>query len=252
MVALLIVFTILLFLTADYVLTTRFRRQTATAMDELLVSQGGQGLVRGSAQASYKGSRLDEIPQGTYVSQGHVWARPDSKGGVRLGVDRLLVALLGGLEWLYALPEGAVVQRGGPLVMLRKGDRALKLRSPIDGVVSAVNRGVSESPDELPADPFGKGWIYEITPKNGANPLKGLSVGERASRWMRGEVNRLLDLVFQLSNKGSAQLILPDGGFPLDGLGTQIENGFKDEEWEDLIASFFGESRDQAGDGTSS
>jgi hypothetical protein len=58
---------------------------------------------------------------------------------------------------------------------------------------------------------------------------------------MRGEVSRLLDLVFQFSDRESAQLVLPDGGFPLDGLGTQIENGLKDEEWEGLVASFFAE-----------
>lgn len=242
MVALLVVFTILLFLTADYLLTTRFRRHATVVVDEHRASQAVQVPVPGLTEGTLKGSRLDEVPEGTYVSQGHVWARPDPKGTVRLGVDRLLVALLGGVEWLYTLPEGAVVQRGGPLVMLRKGDRALKVRSPIDGVVSVVNRRVSEDPDRLPPDPFGRGWIYQITPKKGSDSLGGLSMGEKASRWMRSEVNRLLDLVFQLSNKESAQLILPDGGFPLDSLGTQIENGFKDGEWEDLIGSFFDQS----------
>jgi glycine cleavage system H protein len=242
MVALLVVFTILLFLTADYLVTTR-RRQVAVAVEEEPAGDITAVPMPDLATSALKGARLDEMPEGTFVSQGHVWARPESGGALRLGVDRLLVALLGGLEWLYALPEGAVVQRGGPLAMLRKGDRALKLRSPVDGVVSAVNRRISDHPGDLPSDPFGQGWIYEVTPKKGADPLKDLPFGEKASRWMRDEVNRLLDLVFRLSDKRAAQPILPDGGVPLDSLGTEIESGFNDEEWEDLIASFFGHSR---------
>jgi glycine cleavage system H protein len=243
MVALLIAFAILLFLTADYLLIMYLRRRAEAKTG--VKGEAALELEPELEERAMGGSRIDQIPEGTYVSYGHVWVQPRENGVFRLGVDRLLIALLGGLEWLYALPEGVPVRKGGPLVMLRKGDRALKVRCPVDGVVAAVNQTVTQDPTKVPPDPFNQGWIYEVTPKNGSSALGSLNYGKKAARWMQGEVNRLLDLVFEFTRQGSGQLILPDGGFPLDGLGTQIENGLKDEQWEDLVASYFSETREK-------
>lgn len=236
MVALLVVMTILIVLTLDYIVTERARAQLARAVAVAPAPRPVQDTERNLLDA-----RLDALPEGTSVSQGHVWVRPQSHGVVRLGVDRVILALLGQLECLYGLPEGVEVRRGGPLVMLRNGNRALKIRCPADGFISKVNRDASMDPAKVAEDPFHNGWLYEVTLKDAARDMPGIVGGIDAAWWMHREATRLYETANSYMGLRSPLPTMADGGLPLLPLGKQIETSLQDDEWEDLVASYFKE-----------
>ncbi|MBI5503404.1 MAG: glycine cleavage system protein H [Deltaproteobacteria bacterium] len=240
MVALLVVLTILIVLTLDYIVTERARGGLSRALAV------GPAVVTPPAapqpDRAMLDGRLDALPEGTSVSQGHVWVRPQSHGVVRLGIDRVIVALLGRLEFLYGLPEGVEVRRGGPLVMLRNGNRALKIRCPADGVISRVNREVSTDPGRVAEDPFHGGWLYEVTLKDASREVPGVVAGMDAAWWMHREAKRLYEIASAYTGLRSPHPTMADGGIPILPLGRQIESSLQDDEWEDLVACYFKES----------
>jgi glycine cleavage system H protein len=229
MVVLLVLFTIISFLTIDYFVQRASQRKLATASAARPVFRG----VPVSASRAVSATRVDELPGGLFVGPGHVWLQLEPSGSVRVGVDRLLLSFLGDVEHAYTLPEGTEVRRGGPLVMLRRGDRALRIHSPVDGVVSRVNAKVARSPDRIGASPFDKGWLYRISPVGLSETLGKMHVAQAADAWMRGEVSRLREQL--LLHAGNTEAALADGGVPVHGLGATLN----DRQWQDLVSSFF-------------
>jgi glycine cleavage system H protein len=227
MTALLVLFVILMFFTLDF-LVARLRRRAAAVEAEAALEQ-------------IPVSPLAELPDGTLLSPGHVWVRAEPTGSLRLGIDKVLLTLLGGVEFLYAHPEGVPVRLGGPLVMVRNGARALQIRSPIDGVITSVNPEMGSDPSRVADDPFREGWIYELKPDHRQTTMPSMTGGRKAAAWMQDELTRLRDIVVDMTaSEPSGVPVLADGGLPLDDLGSHIGSRVPDEEWEKLVSDFFG------------
>jgi len=233
-VALLILFTIILFLTLDYFVVQAAERKGSSTHQATPAD-----ISVASTLEAVAAPIEDRVPGGVFVAPEHLWVRLNPSGSIHVGVDRVLLTLLGGLEHIYALPPGTAVRRGAPLVMLRRGGRALKVRSPVDGVVSVVNEQGREDPAQFQIEPFEKGWIYEISPKRLSGALKTMLTGEVAGKWMRDELHRLRDLLHAMSStpvRGCATAV--DGGQAVENLADHVG----DAEWDDLVEVFFGTS----------
>ena len=160
MVALLVLFTILLFLTVDY-LATRPVRSSVTVASPIPAATESVATLPGEALEFEVSPAVGDE---TYIAPGHVWVSQTPSGDVRVGIDQVLMTLLGKVECMYPHPEGSAVGRGGPLLMLRNGNRALKIRSPLDGVITRVNHRARGNPEILGSEAGQEGWVYELTP----------------------------------------------------------------------------------------
>jgi len=232
MVALSILFTVILFLTIDYFVVQAGEPKGTSGDQAKPVDISFARALR--AVAAPVG---DQIPTGVFVTPEHLWVRVNPSGSIQVGVDRVLLTLLGGLEHIYALPPGTTVRRGGPLVMLRRCGRALKVCSPVDGVVSVVNERGQEDPEQSRIEPFENGWVYEISPRRLPRALQRMLSGEAAVGWMRDELHRLRDLLHARSStpvSGCATAV--DGGQAVESLADHVD----DAEWEALVKVFFG------------
>jgi len=235
MVVLLVLFMIISFLTIDFFVQRAEQRRAVVATPAHAAAQGAARRRKRRARPAPDPARL---PGGVFVAPGHVWMRVEPSGSVVVGVDRLLLSFLGDVDCLYALPEGSAIREGGPLMMLRRGHRALKIRSPLAGAISKVNHPARRSPGRISADPFGQGWIYRISPAGLADSLKRSVVAEQAANWMRRESVRLRDLLQGAVSESPAGPVLADGGLPVDELAGLVG----DREWERLVAAFFAEA----------
>ncbi len=76
---------------------------------------------------------------------------------------------------LYAsLPSpGTVLEKGQPFGSIESGKWVGQLYAPFDGVVIAANDQVSENPQLLNQDPYGRGWLIKVRPSI-ANPRESL------------------------------------------------------------------------------
>jgi glycine cleavage system H lipoate-binding protein len=179
---------------------------------------------------------LTRVPAGVFVGPGHAWMEMEPEGGVRLGVDRLPITLLGGIEAIDAVPAGTAVRQGDPIARLRHGERTIEVKSPVDGLVTDVNSGLE--PGRLAEEPFGAGWIVKLQPREIGAALRRLFVAEEARDFLRRELSNLRDYLAGLSLAGHpsvAMVTLPDGGVPAEGLAARMTDG----EWRELVERFF-------------
>lgn len=226
MVALLVVLTILVFLTLDYFVQR-------AALQERIPSEAATGrpiAVRGN------GTRIfpETIPEGTWLDPSHTWARPVADGSLLIGTDLLPGLLLGNVEEIDLAAAGAPVRRGDPIAVVGRGDRTLTLRSPIDGRIAELNPDLAAHPSHVASEPFGAGWLLRVDP---ADP-GGLSLllrGEVASLWARREIARLRDLLQPAMTPAAVGVTLPDGGEPLAGIAPRLDTA----AWERVEKAFF-------------
>ncbi|HEY5121916.1 MAG TPA: glycine cleavage system protein H, partial [Acidimicrobiales bacterium] len=58
---------------------------------------------------------------------------------------------------------GLVVSAGGTVGEVESTKSVSEIYAPVSGTVSAVNDALSGSPELVNGDPYGSGWICEIT-----------------------------------------------------------------------------------------
>ena len=62
------------------------------------------------------------------------------------------------------LPEvGAEVQAGTPFGSIESVKAASDMNLPASGTITAVNEALSDAPEVVNSDPYGKGWIVKFT-----------------------------------------------------------------------------------------
>ena len=235
MVVVLVLLTITTFLIIDH-----FLRTPSTASGLSLVGNGATahsaapGGLAGGVE-SYAADLIG-IPGGTYLAPGHTWVRPALDGPVLVGADRLPLHALGGLDHVQLVEPGTEVHAGRPIATLGRGRRLVRLYSPVDGVVEAVNREAVREPDRLNADPYEKGWLYSIRPTGLAAALRRMFVADEATAWMRREIGRLRDVIGALgAAHGTPVPALFDGGTPVDGFAEELS----DEQWVAIVETLF-------------
>jgi glycine cleavage system H protein len=150
MVALLVLFAVLVFLTVDYFVQRRHQVVPATAK-----SPGLAPLVM--HDPNYR------TPQGVYFDHGHAWAFLEESGDALVGVDDLVRTIMGSIERIEVAPKGTKVKKGEPLIELFHGDRSIVVESPFAGVVAGVNKTVAEGEESRP---FISDWLCAVRPED--------------------------------------------------------------------------------------
>ena len=72
--------------------------------------------------------------------KGHTWLRQNNDGLISIGIDEFGLNALGALSILSFPETGKTIQRGDMLFEGAYGNRKVKFLSPVNGIVSSVNR----------------------------------------------------------------------------------------------------------------
>jgi CheY-like chemotaxis protein len=150
--------------------------------------------VRVVAPALADAARRDEycVPGGAFLSDAHVWARIESSGLVRIGLDDFARKALGAPDRIDLPKGGTAAKRGEPLFTLRRGDRQARFASPMSGEVTQVNAALAPEPGRVAGSPYDRGWICLLRPSDLAAELPALRIGRPVLDWYRDEVKRLI------------------------------------------------------------
>ena len=108
------------------------------------------------------------IPDELKYSHDHEWARA-SGDVVRIGITDYAQDALGDVVFVELPSVGTSVQAGATIGEVESTKSVSEIYSPVGGVVSAVNDSLSSSPESVNADPYGEGWICEITTTSGGD-----------------------------------------------------------------------------------
>ena len=158
------------------------------------------------------------IPEGYCFHPGHTWVLREGGENARVGVDSFAANLLGKIDHIEVAGVNRWVRQGQKLVTLRSGDATIEMVSPVEGVVTAVNKDAVEDPGVIGHDPYQNGWIAIVKSPDLTMNQKNLVQGGMVAPWLQNSVTRLNGMVAQL-----APTMAADGGLPVAGLLSRVE-----------------------------
>jgi glycine cleavage system H protein len=94
----------------------------------------------------------------------HEWI--STSAPYRIGISDFAQDQLGDLTYVELPEVGKILARGEEFGALESTKSVSSLFSPVAGVVAAVNADLADNPGLPNTDPYGTGWIIEITPEN--------------------------------------------------------------------------------------
>jgi glycine cleavage system H lipoate-binding protein len=170
------------------------------------------------------------IPEGYSFHPGHTWMLHEGGENVRVGVDGFAANLLGKVDTVDVTGANRWVRQGQKIISLISGGHEFELVSPVEGVVTVVNRDVVQDPSLLTRDPYANGWIAIVKSPDLSLNKKNLVQGAMVAPWLQNSVTRLNGMVTQL-----APTMAADGGVPLPGLLARVAPELR----EKLAKEFF-------------
>lgn len=106
----------------------------------------------------------DDSNEGVYrYTQEHEWVRGGADGSVRVGITDYAQEQLGDVVFVDLPEAGRHVDAGEVFGEVESTKSVSELFMPLSGEITAVNDVVTDSPELLNSDPFGDGWLIEIT-----------------------------------------------------------------------------------------
>ena len=103
-----------------------------------------------------------QIPDDLRYSTDHEWARATGTV-VRVGITDYAQDALGDVVFVDLPKVGAELSAGATMGEVESTKSVSELYAPVGGVVSAVNEALVAAPETINSDPYGGGWICEIT-----------------------------------------------------------------------------------------
>jgi len=169
------------------------------------------------------------LPQGFYLHRGHCWVNIEEGSTVRVGFDDFAFRVLAPFDRVEAPLMGKQLRRDSAAIGVGRGAHRARFLSPIEGVVTEMNPRLRESGCRAGIDPYTDGWVLRAHAANLREDLHGLMIGDQASEFLEGEVERLHGLIEE-----KAGPLAVDGGH----LGQDIFGHLPQIGWDALVAAF--------------
>ncbi len=112
-----------------------------------------------------------------FCLQRDLWVRALDAGGLRLGVTPFGVRISGHFFMCRPKAVGTRLAVGDTMAVVELNKSVVTVRTPVAGVVRAVNPRLATAPEVIEEDPYGKGWLVELTPEDWARDRTRLHHG---------------------------------------------------------------------------
>jgi len=116
------------------------------------------------------------FPESLKYSKDHEWIRVEGDAAY-VGITDYAQKELGEIIYVDITTVGEEVKQGGIFGSIEAVKTVDDLLLPVSGEILEVNPDLEDKPELVNEDPYGKGWIVKITPKNPAE-LDGLLSAE--------------------------------------------------------------------------
>jgi len=169
--------------------------------------------------------------RGNYYTPGHLWLRPHGHDTLRVGIDDVAQRVLPEVEVLTLPWRGTALKKGDVLASIRCFNGTVRLRSPLAGVVAAVNDAPCRTPAVLHKDPYRRGWLVEMEPDTREHTR--LPSGRSARDWIAREDARLCDFLERqlgIAAADGGDLMVPPHRLLTRSQWDAVTRGFLDAE----------------------
>ena len=174
-----------------------------------------------------------EMAEGFYYNEGHVWARPEYGGRVRIGLDDFAQKLLGRLSSVETPDIGHELAKDKPGFRLKRNGASVDALSPVDGIVTHINQRLVDHPELINESPYKDGWLFIVEPTHLRKNLKGLLFGEEAAQYMADEKEKLF------AEADENMRLAADGGDTVEDVFEELGA----DAWSNLAKKFLKTSK---------
>ncbi len=215
MVALFVVLTIIVFASVDYFIQRKKKI----------------GLAAEQAPSRISLSRLiGMLPPGIFMQPTFTWSKILDSGNLILGINPVLMGIIGEPDEIEMLPDGEKVEKGQPLLKIRKGNKILQIKSPVSGTVTGINHQVLE---DATWENISQSWLYSLQPQEVAAEIPSWLIAEKARNWLNSKYQEMKHFFMNSLPQEQMGITMADGGdLPVGILSEFDENTWKKFEKE--------------------
>jgi glycine cleavage system H protein len=102
-------------------------------------------------------------PEELMYTEEHEWVARKGGNIVRVGITEYAQDQLGDVVYVQLPEVGNQVEAGAAAGEVESTKSVSEIYAPAAGEVTAVNEALDEQPELINSDPYGEGWIFEIT-----------------------------------------------------------------------------------------
>ncbi|MBS7606933.1 glycine cleavage system protein GcvH [Candidatus Bathyarchaeota archaeon] len=124
----------------------------------------------------------------------HTWAQITPEGNIRVGLSDYAARHLKGIAHVMTEPVGKEVNKMEPVGVVETWMFMFDIYAPVSGKIVKINEDLKNEPYLINEDPYGKGWILEIKPKNSVvleEELNDLLSAREYNKWVSKLEGRL-------------------------------------------------------------
>lgn len=111
---------------------------------------------------------MSEIPPDLHYTAEHEWVRRTGSDSVQVGITDFAQSSLGDVVFVQLPDVGAEVTAGEPFGEVESTKSVSDLYSPLTAKVIAVNRDLEGNPQLVNSEPYGGGWLVELSADSAA------------------------------------------------------------------------------------
>src|SRR5664279_565324 len=104
-----------------------------------------------------------EYPQDLRYTAEHEWVRAGSDGVARVGITAFAQDALGDVVYVSLPAVGDSVSAGDSCGEVESTKSVSDIFAPLSGEIVAVNETLDTAPELVNTDPYGEGWMYDVS-----------------------------------------------------------------------------------------
>ena len=104
-----------------------------------------------------------DFPQDLKYTKDHEWTRQRGDA-ITVGITSFAVDQLGDITLIELPAVGDEVTAGDAFGTIESVKSVSDLYAPVSGTVSKINETLEDQPELVNSEPYGVGWLLEITP----------------------------------------------------------------------------------------
>jgi glycine cleavage system H protein len=111
---------------------------------------------------------VSEIPSDLHYTAEHEWVRRTGPDSVQVGITDFAQSSLGDVVFVQLPDVGAEVTAGEPFGEVESTKSVSDLYAPLTAKVIAVNGDLEGNPQLVNSEPYGGGWLVELSAASAA------------------------------------------------------------------------------------
>ena len=109
---------------------------------------------------------MSKIPDNLKYTKEHEWVQVLEPGKVRVGITDFAQSALGDIVYVQLPKNGDKVTANMVFAEVESTKSVSEIFAPLSGEIFAVNELLNQIPESINQDPYGNGWIVEISLDN--------------------------------------------------------------------------------------